>query len=125
MPAPNTMTSGCLPARLADIDLSLKRLYIIVRPPSTGNSAPVTCPASGDNRKATNAATSTGSAKRASGLALAADCQLCSSNAPNNPASLRVYPGMTTLAVAPELASSIARHLTSASSAALAAADAG
>ena len=47
--------------------------HINVRPPSTGNSAPVTCPASGDNRKATTAATSSGSANRCKRIGLGRD----------------------------------------------------
>src|SRR5882757_198531 len=64
--------------------------YINVKPPSTGSIAPVRWPASGDNRKITAAATSSGSANRPSGLALAATCQLAWSSAPIRPASLRV-----------------------------------
>src|SRR6476646_4376520 len=125
MPAPRTATS----ALLSDIDLPKRlqnyKFHNSVSPPSTGNSAPVTWEASGDNRNATIAATSSGSASRVIGLAWAADCQAPESSAPNSPASLRVKPGATTLAVAPDGASSMARQRTSTSSAALAAPEPG
>src|SRR5258708_25917429 len=126
MPAPRTATS----VLLSDIEFSWRgyqrgEFHISVSPPSTGNNAPVTWEASGDNRKATAAATSSGSASRVIGLALAADCQALESSAPNSPASLRVKPGATTLAGAPDGASSMARQRTTTSSAGFAAPEPG
>src|SRR6266536_1176566 len=101
MPAPRTATSVLLSAidfsRRFHKEIGKQGIHIRVSPPSTGNSAPVTWEASGDNRKATTAATSSGSARRVIGLAPAADCQALASSAPNSPASLRVKPGATTL----------------------------
>src|SRR5581483_6408749 len=68
MPAPSTTTSACFDS--PDIRPYPKRQgYMVVSPPSTGSSAPVTCEASFDNRNATTEATSSGSANRPNGFA--------------------------------------------------------
>src|SRR5271168_4209315 len=123
IPAPSTATSICLSVNPSDIHFD--PAYINVKPPSTGSDTPVTCEASFDNKNATTAATSSGSARRDIGLTFATACHACASSAPVKPVSLRVKPGTTTLAVAPEPASSIARHFTSTSSAAFAEPDPG
>src|SRR5579863_6427974 len=122
IPAPSTATSIDWPTPFSDIHFNL---YTKVSPPSTGSDAPVTCEASFDNKNATTAATSSDKARRDIGLALATACHAEASSAPVSPASLRVKPGTTTLAVAPEPANSIARHFTSTSSAAFAEPDPG
>ena len=83
------------------------------------------CRASAESRNWIEAATSSVSLSRPVGVRCAAAAQASSDSEPCLPGSLRVNPGTTALTVMPAVASWSAKHLTSASSAALATEEAG
>src|ERR1700733_4707599 len=96
----------------------------ITSPPSTCSVCPVIYPAPGETRNAIAAATSSGIPTRPSGTLATWRRSRSGLIAACAPGSLRMKPGATAFTVTPEGASSIARARTSASTAALAAADA-